>query len=249
MSSETNIQKEFTESSYRYFIKLAKQNFRFRYFSDLPLGSGEILWRHDVDVSPHRARAIARIESDLQVGSTFLFRIRSADYSILDREVREIITEILGLGHEVGLHFEIEENEQSQAEILLSLGRDKKLFELITGIQPKVFSFHNPTPLMFEMTDPEYLGMANAYSDQYFDVKNGQYVSDSNGYWRFQSLGEVLANSKSEKLQVLTHPEWWTPESLKPRDRIWRAHIGRAENAHKRYIELLETLGRTDLGK
>jgi hypothetical protein len=100
---------------------------------------------------------------------------------------------------------------------------------------------------MLTMKNIEYSEMINAYAKIHFDMTN--YVSDSNGYWRFRSLKEVLSDPNTEKLQVLIHPEWWTPEPLSPRARIWRAHIGRANNAHSRYIALLESLGRTDSEK
>ena len=247
MSRDKQIYDEFTESGYRNILKLAKLNFKFRNFNSDPLKNGEILWRHDVDFSPHRARALARIENEFQVGSTFLFRIRGSDYSILDREVYLIIKYINSLGHEIGLHFESENINDSQDEIIKSLYQDKHLFELMTGVRPKVFSFHNPTQLMLIMKNYKYADMLNTYSEHYYDTEN--YISDSNGYWRFRNLIDVLNDESTKKLQVLTHPEWWTPEPLSPRPRIWRAHIGRAHDAHSRYIALLETLGRTDSEK
>ena len=235
---------EFTEDNYQNLIELAKENFVFRFFSNSPLQGKELLLRHDVDFSPQRARSLARIENEVQIRATYFFRLRGAEYSILDIEIQKILQEIADLGHEIGLHFETDDLDISEDQILVALSNDKKLFELITGRQPKVFSFHNPTQTMLTMKNTEYSEMVNTYSKIHFDKAN--YVSDSNGYWRFRSLKEVLIDPNTEKLQLLIHPEWWTPEPLSPRARIWRAHIGRANNAHSRYITLLESLGRTD---
>jgi hypothetical protein len=247
MSKNNLLYSDFTERNYRELLKLAKQNFKFRFFTSLPLQQHDLLLRHDVDFSPQRAKALAKIESDLQVGSTYFFRLRGADYSILDIEIQKIIFEISSLGHDIGLHFESEGSFKSDEELINQLSTDKNLFELITGKILKVFSFHNPNQMMLSMRDSKYSEMLNAYSDIYFNKDN--YVSDSNGYWRFRSLRTVLDDPSTKKLQVLIHPEWWTPEPLSPRERIWRAHIGRANNSHLRYIALLESLGRNDLEK
>jgi len=244
MLEDKYIYNEFTEKNYQNLIELAKENFKFRDFSNSPLKKKELLLRHDVDFSPQRARALARIESEVQVRATYFFRLRGADYSILDIEIQKILQEIADLGHEIGLHFETDDLDISENQILVRLSNDKKLFQLITGRQAKVFSFHNPTQIMLTMRNTEYSEMVNAYAKIHFNMTN--YVSDSNGYWRFKSLKEVLIDPNTEKLQVLIHPEWWTPEPLSPRERIWRAHIGRANNAHSRYIALLKSLGRTD---
>jgi len=247
MIKTDSLYSDFTEKNYRKLLELAKQNFKFRFFTSMPLQQHDLLLRHDVDFSPQRAKALAKIESDLQVGSTYFFRLRGADYSILDIENQKIIFEISSLGHDIGLHFESEDSFNSEEELINQLSTDKNLFELITGKILKVFSFHNPNSMMLSMRNSKYSEMLNAYSDIYFD-KN-KYVSDSNGYWRFRSLKTVLDDPGTEKLQVLIHTEWWTPEPLSPRERIWRAHIGRAHNSHSRYIALLESLGRTDLEK
>jgi hypothetical protein len=247
MIKTDSLYSDFTEKNYRKLLELAKQNFKFRFFTSMPLQQHDLLLRHDVDFSPQRAKALAKIESDLQVGSTYFFRLRGADYSILDIENQKIIFEISSLGHDIGLHFEPEASFNSEEELINQLSTDKNLFELITGKILKVFSFHNPNSMMLSMRNSKYSEMLNAYSDIYFDKNN--YVSDSNGYWRFRSLKTVLDDPGTEKLQVLIHPEWWTPEPLSPRERIWRAHIGRANNSHSRYIALLDSLGRTDLEK
>ena len=52
------------------------------------------------------------------------------------------------------------------------------------------------------------------------------YVSDSNGYWRFRRLDAVLADADVERLHVLTHPEWWPPEPMSPRARLERSARG-----------------------
>ena len=83
-------------------------------------------------------------------------------------------------------------------------------------------SLHNPSVSGTQDLDVEELGGmlhagARSVRDRY------PYISDSNGYWRFERLPEVLAAGEHERLHVLTHPEWWQEEAMSPRDRIMRA--------------------------
>jgi hypothetical protein len=72
------------------------------------------------------------------------------------------------------------------------------------------------------------------------------YVSDSNGIWRYRKLEEVLSAPPVPKLQVLTHPEWWTPEPLAPFARLRRSINGRAAANLQLYLYQLERDGRLD---
>lgn len=233
---------DFTENRYLEILKLARTKFKFRDFNKEPLGTGQIIWRHDVDYSPHRALAMAKMEHSLQLGSSYFIRLRGCDYSVLDTDVKKIIHKIKSLGHSVGLHFEVDEKVTDKSVLEKKLIFDKFLLENIIEMEITSFSFHNPDEIMISMQDLEYGGMLNAYSSHFLDFDN--YVSDSNGFWRFKNLTEILLENKNSKLQVLTHPEWWTPEHSSPFEKIKRAHFGRAQNAQQRYIELLKQLGR-----
>ena len=110
----------------------------------------------------------------------------------------------------------------------------------------KVVSFHNPDQMRPEdLARGIFAGMANVYSP---DVTGGyKYVSDSNGYWRFDNLFDVVAERQFEKLHVLTHPVWWTPEPMSPRDRVIRAVDGRAKFVVVDYDNMLANAGRLNV--
>ena len=72
------------------------------------------------------------------------------------------------------------------------------------------------------------------------------YGSDSNGYWRFRRLADVIADS-GPLLQVLTHPEWWVPEPMAPRARVQRAIDGRAAYMAAKYDAALADAGRENV--
>jgi hypothetical protein len=74
------------------------------------------------------------------------------------------------------------------------------------------------------------------------------YVSDSNGYWRHRRLPDVLEDGTSERLHVLTHPEWWQGEPMSPRARLERCISGRADRTRAWYTEMLERWGRENVG-
>jgi hypothetical protein len=66
------------------------------------------------------------------------------------------------------------------------------------------------------------------------------YCSDSNGYWRFRRLKEVLTQATDPCLQVLTHPGWWQDGIMPPRQRIFRSAYGRAAATLRDYDSGLE---------
>ena len=66
-----------------------------------------MLWRHDVDISVHRALALARIEADLGVRATYFFTLHSSFYNLLEPAVAARARELLALGHWLGVHFDV----------------------------------------------------------------------------------------------------------------------------------------------
>ena len=64
--------------------------------------------------------------------------------------------------------------------------------------------------------------MVNAYAAEIH--QRYRYVSDSNGIWRHERLGNVLEMSSEKNLQVVTHPVWWQQLEMPPRARVWKSH-------------------------
>jgi hypothetical protein len=239
--------EDFTEDNYRTILKIAKQHYNLISYEEYKSEGNKILWRHDIDVSVHRARRLAEIEAEEGVLATYFVHLHSEHYNLLETEISRLIFEIIGLGHSIGLHFDpayyLSLNHQTQDSTNL-LKMEKDILERLFDINIKAFSYHNPEKDFMDTAD-EIAGMVNCYSSYFTD--NYGYCSDSNGYWRFNRLQDVLESAEHNRIQVLTHPEWWTPEAMSPRDRISRCIDGRSAARHRRYDEGLERLGRTNV--
>ena len=98
--------EDFTEEAYSELLVSARRRFTFEPFGTTSQ-SPHVLWRHDVDVSVHRALALARIEARAGLRSTFLLSLHSAFYSLLEAEVAARARDIFALGHWLGLHFDL----------------------------------------------------------------------------------------------------------------------------------------------
>jgi hypothetical protein len=106
-------------------------------------------------------------------------------------------------------------------------------------------SWHNPDLANLLDFDADIIGgLQNAYGAQL--RSDYTYCSDSNGYWRYRPMGEVISEGH-ERLHLLTHPEWWTPEAMSPSDRIDRAILGRARAVRRDYDALLQIGGRLNV--
>ncbi len=221
---------DFTEDGYREMLRAAKRRYSFEPFGTSS-GDPHVLWRHDVDISLHRAVALARIEQEEGVRATYLLQLHSSFYNLLEKPVLAAARELFELGHWAGLHYDAGfDGPGTKEELLAHLAAERDLLAEIVGRPVEVFSFHAPEASGVDELDDERMeGMVSTYARS---IREGyEYVSDSNGYWRHRRLPELLDEAEPPpRLHVLTHPEWWQREAMSPRQRLERAVTGRAEH-------------------
>jgi len=178
----------FTLGHYRELLEAARAGgYRFAGF-DRPPGEGDLLLRHDVDLSLEAAVALAEVEAAAGAWSTWFLMTRSAFYNLASAEGERALARLRELGgriahHAVWPHVDLD-------------GR----FE-------PVVAWHNP--------DPEYMsepveGAVNAMAAPWFDPE--RYRSDSNQRWRHGCPHDALARGEFPWLQLLVHPEIWVYE-------------------------------------
>lgn len=244
-----NVWDEFTEIGFRNLLKaLVSHSYEFASFQAPPAGN-HVLWRHDVDFSLHRAARLAEIEAEEGAIATYFINPRSQFYSLLEPGSDHLVQRILSAGHTIGLHFDASAfgiHHWTSPQLEAAVQREKALLEMIVNKPIRSMSWHNPDMSnLLHFKDFEIGGLINAYADPF--KKEYAYASDSNGYWRFTPMADVIA-ARHAKLHLLTHPEWWTPEPLSPSERIDRCISGRASATRRDYDALLVTAGRRNIG-
>lgn len=194
-----------------------------------------------MDMSPVQPLALARIEAELGVRATYTILLSGELYSPFERSTRELLQQIGNLGHDLGLHFDAAwhgiDNEADLTEaITWEAGILNRLLELPAARQIKMFSFHNTTPFTMACKASHYAGLRNAYAG--YLQGHVQYTSDSNGYWIHRSWEELL-DQRPDRIQVLTHPEWWTATDAYPAEKVCRHLTSRSRSTWVGYRTLL----------
>ena len=234
--------KPMTEDLYSRILEKALGRFRFVDFMRPGKGEGRAIWRHDVDLSPLRAASMARLEVRFGVRADYFFLLSSDFYNALEPACTDLIREVAGLGHRVGLHF-----APPRGDARAALRAQRDALSLLVGSPVHSFSLHNPTTLDASAWQDDLIeGMVNASAPSW--RSSFTYCSDSNGTWRFQSLEEVVNDPSIVNLHALTHPEWWPPVAMRPREIVERIVRERASATLKGYDLLLKTHGRPNLG-
>jgi hypothetical protein len=206
----------FSSAHYRELLEAAKAGgYRWAGFDrKRPPEPGQLLLRHDVDLSLDAAVRMAEIEADAGAWSTWFLMTRSAFYNLASAEGERAMGRLRAVGgriahHAVWPHVDLDDR-----------------FE-------PVVAWHNP--------DPEYMrapveGAVNVMEAPWFDPEH--YRSDSNQRWRHGCPHEALECGELEWLQLLVHPEIWvyegetmgqTMESFLDADRAARLKLLRAD--------------------
>jgi len=237
--------EDFTEVHYLELLRAAKATFLFATYDAIPWGMRFLLWRHDLDVSINRAAALACIEAKENVTSTYFVNPCSEYYNPFEPKQAQLLKFILSLGHRLGLHFDAAfHNIQNEEQLHSKVAQQGRWLEEAFGVRPDAFSFHNPSADNLLYDADQYGGLVNCYSQRF--KTEVPYCSDSNGYWRFRRLHDVLTDATDHCLQVLTHPEWWQSKPMPPRQRIFRSTYGRAQATMSDYDESLAKKSRVN---
>jgi hypothetical protein len=238
---------DFTEENYRSLIRLAKRKYRFAGFRDAP-DEAHILWRHDLDASMNRALRLAQIEHEEGVKATYFLFPRCLYYNLLNSLTHRLVMDIIALGHDIALHFDPTHFGKglTRDRLFDAIAAERDLLKSEFGAAPTAVSFHLFGVLPEPMPDDhEIAGLVNAYSRRLRETYG--YVSDSNGIWLHRRLEDVLTEGREDRLQVLTHPEWWTAAIMPPRARLQRAIDGYAGAMGQWYDETVARSGRPNL--
>jgi len=175
----------FDVEHYRELLAAAEVGgYRFADFSRDP-EPGDLILRHDVDLSLEAAVELAELEGDAGVRATYFLMAESVFYNLASPAGEAAIATLRSLGHAVGLHAVYPRAE-------------------VDGRFDPVVAWHNPEPEYMSAPIP---GAANAMEPRFFSPAH--YRSDSNQHWRSGCPHEELAAGAFERLQLLTHPEIW----------------------------------------
>jgi len=175
----------FTLDHYRELLRAASAGgYRWAGFDREP-EAGDLIVRHDVDLSLDAALVVAEAEAQEGAWSTYLVMARSSFYNLASKESELAVARLRELGHRIGHHAiypEVDLDERFDA----------------------VVAWHNP--------DPEFMGdpldvAVNVMQPPNFDPEH--YRSDSNQHWRNGCPHDALARGEFDWLQLLIHPEIW----------------------------------------
>lgn len=247
IGDESTHAKDFTRDNYRRLLTLAKSTYRFVTYDHVEGAEGRVaVWRHDVDMSIHASLRMAEIEADEGVVSTYFLYPHCHYYNLFEPEIRERVRRIRSLGHHLGLHFDAGFHGVTDiAGLERALAVERRWLVELYGEPIDAFSFHDPNDFTLGCDAIRYAGMVNCYARLLRDAFG--YCSDSNGYWRHRRLEDVLTAAADERLQVLTHPEWWQDDVMPPRQRVHRCIDGRAAYLKRRYDDGMKAVNRLNL--
>ena len=176
---------DFSLSHYRALLDAATRGgYRFAGFDHTP-APGDLIIRHDVDLSLAAAVAMAEVEAAAEASSTWLLMTRSAFYNLASPDGERALARLQELGGRIGHH-----------AVWPHVDLDDRF--------DPVVAWHNPD---LEYAGAPIDGATNVMAAPWFD--RDHYRSDSNQHWRYGCPHEQLAGGEFEWLQLLIHPEIW----------------------------------------
>jgi len=210
---------DFTYGAYERLLENISE--RFRIIGPQNLIKSEIgpwcFLRHDLDNDLELALKMATIEHTMGIQSTYYLMIASSLYNCFSPENKQIVSEIIEMGHGIGLHFCLKSHGKYDSAVLEAIQRERCFLENIFDVSICTVSFHQPwqavnsqetgvTSLDFSLQ--EKLGLINTYSSE--DMKQAFYVSDS--LMQFRNIGDPVdffRQTEERNIQLLIHPSWY----------------------------------------
>jgi len=242
-------EEDFTEANYEAFLDVAAQRYRFVGFEEASkIDKPSVLWRHDIDLSIHRAQKLSNLEARRGLKCTYFVLLGGGFYNPFEEGSKQRLRQIAADGHDFGLHFDptvLGAKAQDRAAAEDQIAWEADVLRRLIDMPLTAVSIHNPDLPIPWLREERLAGLVNAYGATIND--KFLYVSDSNGVWRHRRLKTVIEDDRPSFLQVLTHPAWWVPKPLPARARVRRAVEGRAKDVMGDYDLSLLRYGRPNI--
>jgi len=215
---------DFSYTYFRQLLHTARRNFSVHRLSEAPGilrrdGSPRLFLRHDIKISLQKALRVAEIEHEYGLPATFMVRADSPLYSLNERNSRIQLLELLQMGHEVGLHFDLSnDNRQNLSFLRIVDMQTRKVCERIEQIicRPvRSISFHRP---ILQLSNGPLLvaGRINADAQEL----RARCLSDAEGLWRGGEPVARLSQPENAVVQLILHPIWWGEKHVPASQRL-----------------------------
>jgi hypothetical protein len=168
-------------------------------------GDRVLFLRHDVDVHITGIDRIARVEAELGAVATYYVPL-TLPFNPFYPENAAILRELVGMGHRLGLHYDLATYPEGDSPARERLDREVAALGEITGAMPRTICMHNPS-LRGEDRFRTIDGYVHPHDPRHADGL--LYVSDSCRTWRDEELLRCFGEDPPRRLLLNTHPEFW----------------------------------------
>lgn len=164
--------------------------------------------RHDVDYSTEAALRLAEQESRRGVRATYFLLMNCFYYNLLSPGEAHVARRLAELGHEVGLHYDVNFFRVfSRKEWDRLLRTQASILEKLSGEPVLSIAMHQPG---LNGQDPfrDCSEFTNAYDDRF--VRDMLYVSDSCRAWYDHAWKMLESGPVPSRIQLVLHPINWS---------------------------------------
>lgn len=188
--------------------KLRSAGYRFDPISNIKEADPETkvaYMRHDVDLHIRGIEQMATLEAACGVRATYYVPL-TLHFNPLYPENQHILRQVLGLGHEIGLHYDMETYPTAPEHAREHLDWEVSILSKVVGQPIRTISMHQPhqgKPDPFQEID-DYI---HPHDPRY--QEGLLYVSDSCRAWRNESLLTCFGPNPPRRLLLSIHPELW----------------------------------------
>jgi hypothetical protein len=242
----------FTYAGYRQLLRdYSGAGYQFGSFHDFSgTGAPLVVMRHDIDFDLGAALEIAKVEREEGVAATYFFLLTTDHYSLFSSRGRDMVNEILALGHHLGLHFDCAAYapELTEAELAAACQKEVHILETWFDRPAQIVSYHRPSPRVLEGSPALSAPLPHTYMARF--MKEMKYCSDSRGEWRFGDPRSTPAFAERKPMHILIHPIWWKEDRVTPEEtlRMWlESHIDATECSIEANCSIYRRAARSEL--
>jgi hypothetical protein len=193
-----------------------------------------VFLRHDIDLHLDGIEQMAELEAKRGIAASYYIPL-TLHFNPAYAPNAAIVKALVGMGHEVGLHYDLSVFDASTTHPNQWLRAHVQMLEIISGIPVKTICLHQPHQ---NANDPF------VSSDDYVNPSDPRlhkgltYVSDSCRAWRDEALLAFLRPDAKGRLLLTTHPEVWLAAEDMSRFEFLSAVLKpNALRQHERYFD------------